>query len=150
MCLDHTKTCSCGKNSAGFHFKDDLLPFEVVSGLYCPSCSVRLGFNPGTMLLDNGWIIEFDMEIARFMGRMLPGKEAVTPEYLFDEGYCTWRGVYPADHIDSARERQALAQLAKTDPKRYFEEIKSWAGTRMKRLAREGWRKANERERVFT
>jgi hypothetical protein len=148
--MDHAKTCSCGRNSASFHFKDDVLPFEVISQLYCPSCSGSVGFNPGTMLPDNGWIIEYDMEIARFMGRTLPGSSALNPEYLFDEGYCTWRGVYPADHIDSARERQALADLAKTDPKKYFNELKSWANTRMERLAREGWRKANERESVVT
>jgi len=56
--------------------------------------------------------------------------------------------VTPTDHIDSVRERQELAQLAKTDRRRYFEEIKSWAHTRMERLAREGWRKALEREPV--
>jgi hypothetical protein len=54
--------------------------------------------------------------------------------------------VTPTDHIDSVKEREALALLAKTDRKRYFEEIKSWATGRMERLAREGWRKANERE----
>ncbi len=99
------------------------------------------------MIVDNGWIIQFDMDVARFM---LQKKAAgyITPEFIFDEGYCTWRGVTPSDHIDSVREREQLAQLAKTDRKRYFEEIKSWANNRMERLARDGWRKANERDSV--
>jgi hypothetical protein len=102
------------------------------------------------MLADNGWIIGFDMDVARFMLQNVAPADMVTPEFVFDEGYCTWRGVTPTDHIDSVKERDALAQLAKTDRKRYFEEIKSWSNKRMERLAREGWRKANEREPVKT
>jgi hypothetical protein len=102
------------------------------------------------MLSDNGWFIQYDMDVARFMLQKVAPATHVTPEFIFDEGYCTWRGVTPTDHIDSVRERQQLTQLAKTDRKRYFEEIKSWASTRMERLAREGWRKANEREPAKT
>jgi hypothetical protein len=102
--------------------------------------------DPATMVADNRWIIEYDMDVARFMMQKKTDPSFVTPEFLFDEGYCTWRGVTPTDHIDSVKEREALALLAKTDRKRYFEEIKSWATGRMERLAREGWRKANERE----
>ncbi len=56
----------------------------------------------------------------------------------------------PTDHIDSVKEREAIVQIAKTDRKRYFEAIKSWGNSRMERLAREGWRKANEREPAQT
>jgi len=97
------------------------------------------------MLYDNGWIIEYDMDIAQFIGKNLPDTH-ITPEFLFDEGYCTWRGTYPTDHLDSVREREEIIKLAKTDPKRYFKEIKRWGIERMERLAAEGWRKANERE----
>jgi hypothetical protein len=148
MCVDHKITCICGKNSVSFNFKDDILPTEVVNRLYCPSCSAPVGFNPGTMIEDNGWIIDYDMDVARFMGQKISRDQALTPEFLFDEGYCSWRGIYPNDHIDSARERQALLKLAQTDPKRYFEELKSWGTQRMERLAREGWRKAHETEPV--
>jgi hypothetical protein len=100
------------------------------------------------MLADNGWIIGFDMDVARFMLSKVAPIGRVTPEFVFDEGYCTWRGVTPSDHIDSVRERDALAQLARTDRRLYFEEIKVWAHTRMDRLAREGWRKAHEKKPV--
>jgi hypothetical protein len=148
MCLEHKISCTCGKNSASFHTKDSILPVEVVQKLYCPACSVRTVFNPETMLSDNGWTIEYDMDIARFMLRDIAHTGPISPEFLFDEGYCTWRGVYPNDHIDSVREREELVKLAQTDRKRYFEEFKNWGNKRMERLAQEGWRKAHEREKI--
>jgi hypothetical protein len=146
MCIDHARKCSCGKNSASFNFRDEILPFDTVAELYCPTCSHDVPYDNTIMLSDNGWIIEYNMEAARFLLQKVSPASGVTPEFLFDEGYCTWRGVYPRDHIDSAKERNALLQLAKTDRKRYFEEFKTWGIKRMERLAQAGWRKANERE----
>ena len=100
------------------------------------------------MLFDNGWIIEYDMDIARFMMQKISRSDEISPGFLFDEGYCTWKGVYPNDHIDSTREREELVKLATTDRKKYFEEFKKWGVNRMERLAQEGWRKAREREKV--
>jgi len=150
MCVDHSKSCSCGRNKASFNFREELLPFEAVTELYCPDCSITVPFDGATMLSDNGWIIEYNMDVARFMLQKVSSPSTIRPEFLFDEGYCTWRGVYPGDHIDSARERDALLQLAKTDKKRYFEEFKTWGLKRMERLARAGWRKAHEREPAKT
>jgi len=150
MCVDHSINCLCGKNHASFNFRDEVLPHETITKLHCPACSQGVSYNPATMLADTGWIIGFDMDVARFMLQNVAPADMVTPEFIFDEGYCTWRGVTPTDHIDSVKEREALAQLAKIDRKRYFEEIKSWSNKRMERLAREGWRKANEREPVKT
>jgi hypothetical protein len=150
MCVDHSINCSCGAHHASFNFKDDVLPHEVITGLYCPRCSDSVTRDAATMITDNGWCIAYNMEVARFMMQKIAPAHEVTPEYIFDEGYCTWRGVTPSDHIDSVRERDQLSQLAKTDPKRYFQEIKTWSISRMERLAREGWRKANEREPAKT
>jgi hypothetical protein len=146
MCVDHSLNCSCGKRHASFHFRDEVLPFKVVTNLYCPSCSSQVAHNPETMVMDNGWVIEYDMDVARFMMQKNAPAAVVTPEFIFDEGFCTWRGVTPTDHIDSVKERDALLQLAKTDRRRYFEEMKTWGINRMDRLAQEGWRKAQERE----
>lgn len=150
MCVDHSLNCSCGKNTASFNFRDDVLPFEVIMKLNCPVCSRGSAYDPSTMLEDNGWIIEFDMEVARFMLQKATPAGSVTPGFIFDEGYCTWRGVTPSDHIDSVSERNELVHLAQTDRRRYFEEFRNWSNNRMKRLAREGWRKANESEPVKT
>jgi hypothetical protein len=150
MCVDHAKICSCGQSSASFNFRDEILPYETITTLYCPVCSRDVSYDAATMLSDNGWVIEYNMEIAGVMMQKKSPLSQVTPEFLFDEGYCTWRGVYPGDHIDSAREREELLKLAKTDKKRYFEEFKTWGVKRMERLALAGWRKANEREPVKT
>ncbi|MBI5102865.1 MAG: hypothetical protein HZB33_13660 [Nitrospirae bacterium] len=143
MCVDHSMSCRCGSNSASFNFKDEVMPAEVVSGLYCPKCSGDIPYDPSAMLKDTGWIIEYDMEVARFMGQCLPSSK-ITPEYLFDEGYCTWRGVYPTDHTDSVCERAELIKLSKINPRQYLEEFKKWGIERMQRLEEEGWRKARE------
>jgi hypothetical protein len=142
MCVDHSMVCRCGKGSASFNMRDEIMPVEVIENLYCPGCSTDVRFDPETMLGDNGWIIQYDMDVAAFASHKLPAV-GVTPQYLFDEGYCTWRGVYPMDHIDSAREREELVSLAKIDRKKYLEEFRTWGVKRMERLAREGWRKAN-------
>jgi hypothetical protein len=101
------------------------------------------------MIRDNGWVIAYNMEVARFMLNHLPEPTGgITPEFLFDEGYGTWRSVTPTDGIDSVREREQILQYAKTDPKRYFAELRSWGTARMARLAQEGWRKAREASEV--
>ncbi|MDI6801309.1 MAG: hypothetical protein QMD01_04560 [Thermodesulfovibrionales bacterium] len=145
--MDHKLNCSCGEKVASLNFKDEVMPTEVITGLYCPACSDNISFDPENMILDNGWIISYDMEIAQFMGYKLPSKE-ITPEFLFDEGYCTWRGVTPTDYIDSIAEREEMIKLSKTDPKRYIAEIKDWVIRRMERLRASGWRKANGRETI--
>ena len=147
MCMEHLVVCKCGKRDASFNFKNEVMPPETIEALYCPECSTNVELDSNRMINDNGWLIHYDMDIACLYGERLPSSEAenVSPELLFDEGYVTWRGVYPGDHIDSVNERQELLKLAKTDPKRYFQEIKSWAITRMSRLKDDGWRKADER-----
>ncbi len=145
MCMAHEINCSCGSNMAGFSFKNEIMSGEVINRLYCPACSRDIKFDPETMLADNGWIIHYDMEIARFQAQKIsPKPDEVTPHFIFDKGYCTWRGIYPSDHIDSAVEREEVVKLAKINPRKYLEEIRGWANERMKRLEREGWRKARD------
>lgn len=147
MCVSYETTCLCGKGLAGFNFKDEIMSEEVISRLYCPQCSNDIKFNHETMIADNGWVIEYDMDIARFLSQKIKtgGLMNITPEFIFDEGYCTWRGIYPTDHIDSAKERDEIVKLAKINPRKYLEEFKKWGIARMDRLAKEGWRKANVR-----
>ena len=149
MCMDHAVHCHCGAKTASFQFKDSLLPPEVITDLRCPICSDGVAFDPLSMISDNGWMIVYNMDVARFMlNRIAVPTGGITPEFLFDEGYGTWRSVTPTDGIDSVREREQILQYAKTDPKRYFEELRSWGTARMARLAQEGWRKAQEAAQV--
>jgi hypothetical protein len=133
--------CACGARTANFHFRDNLLPEQVVEKLYCPACSSAVTLNADTMVADNGWIISYDMDLARSVG---PAglRPRMTPGFLFDEGYCTWNGMYPGDHIDSVREREEIKTIAKTDPREYLNRLKFWATERVERLRHEGWRKA--------
>ncbi len=144
MCVEHKKLCKCGRNSASLFFRDEVLPEEVVGMLYCPVCSQDVRYDNDTMVKDNGWIIEYDMDVVNFMRQKLPAGEA-TPDFVFDEGYCTWNGVYPTDRADSVKEREELVQLASIDKRKYIEEFRTWGVKRMERLEREGWRKANEK-----
>jgi hypothetical protein len=141
MCMAYEAKCTCGARSVSFHFKDNIMPEQVIKGLYCPSCSTGVTLDPLTMISDNGWVIRYDMEAARFMGeKHIKGE--ITPSLLLEQGYCSWNGVYPGDNIDSVREREKIIALAKTDPKEYFKKLKSWAVERMEKLKNEGWRKA--------
>ncbi len=146
MCMDHSIVCSCGRQDASFNFKNEVMPTEAIEALYCPVCSGDVSIDEKAMIGDNGWIIHYDMEVAGLYSSRLPysEKENLSPELLFDEGYITWRGVYPGDHIDSVKEREALATMAKINPNKYFVEMRSWAIDRMTRLKNEGWRKASD------
>ena len=144
MCVEHRKICACGQRSASLFFRDEVLPEGVVERLYCPSCSAEVRYDSGTMVRDNGWIIEYDMDVVTFMRQKLPAGEA-TPDFVFDEGYCTWNGIYPTDHADSLKERVELLKLSNINKKKYLEEFRSWGVRRMERLELEGWRKAIEK-----
>lgn len=141
MCMAHARKCRCGARSASFHFRDNVLSEQVIEELYCPSCSKGVAVDPSRMVTDNGWVIGYDMDAARLLVNEAL-RTRLTPEVVFDEGYASWNGMYPGDHIDSVREREAITSLAKTDPREYLNRLKSWANERMTRLRHEGWRKA--------
>lgn len=141
MCMAYEMKCSCGARSASLHFRDNILPEQVITSLHCPACSGNMVVDAGSMVSDNGWVITYNMEVAKFMGQRSI-HSPITPNMLFDEGYCTWNGMYPGDHIDSVKERGMILALAKTDPKEYLKQLKTWANERMGRLQNEGWRKA--------
>lgn len=144
MCTDHQIFCSCGAKHASLMFRDDVMPEKVIVKLYCPECSASVEFNRKTMVTDNGWVIEYDIAIAEYYASTREGDVVeMTPEIIFDQGYATWRGVYPGDHTDSMQERAELFALARTDKRRYLQEFKAWGERRMERLQQEGWRKAS-------
>lgn len=143
MCKATTRICECGQGTAVFHFLNNILPENVVSALYCPNCSGLVKFNAERMLKDNGWIIDYEIEGARlFAHEFGVPPEQITPEFIFDNGYCSWVGYTPTDQRDSYAEKAKIIALAKTDPQRYLQEIKDWTINRVKRLAAAGWRKA--------
>ena len=144
MCLEVRKTCNCGSKTAQFHLRDNVMSQEVLVKLYCPECSKDVELNPETMLMDNGWIIEYDMELARFLAvsKLMVDPESVRPGFVFDSGYACWQEMYPGEQQDVLEERKEILALQKQDPSRYLKEISSWNIARIERLKADGWRKA--------
>jgi hypothetical protein len=144
MCIEVRKTCACGKNNAQFHLRDNVMSGEVVMTLYCPECGERAAINEETMLNDNNWIIEYDMELARFLAaaKLQLSPETVTPAFLFDTGYAVWQEMYPGEQQDIFEERKDIMELVKTDATEYLKQINSWNIARVERLKQQGWRKA--------
>ena len=120
----------------------DLLPPQILSHLYCPSCSGNVRFNPDTMVKDNGWILEFDMEAARaFLMSEGVSERVITPDFIFDQGYFSWNGFTPTEIEDRMREREEIMKLAKVDRRKFIKELTSWGINRAARFKEEGWRK---------
>ena len=116
MCMEVKKECFCGKNSASFNLRDNIMIPEVVSGLYCPECSHLVKeFDSETMIDDNGWIIVYDMMLAKGIAAQKLSDAPITPELLFDQGYVTWKEIYPGELEDSKEEKARLASRASVD-----------------------------------
>ncbi|MBU0481077.1 MAG: hypothetical protein KKG47_08245 [Proteobacteria bacterium] len=143
MCMDVRKKCECGRHLIQFHLRDNILIPEVIINLYCPKCHGPENFDSLTMLNDNNWIIEYDMVMAKMMvvQKLMVDMEAVTPEFIFDRGYACWQEMYPGEHAEIKKERDAIIKLAKTDQKKYLETIQKWNIERINQLKAQGWRK---------
>lgn len=144
MCQEVRKTCSCGKNHAQFHLRDNVMEQRVIDRLFCPACSGKQEFDKETMVNDNDWVIEYDMDLARMFAitKLSMDPSQVSPELIFDEGYVTWREMYPGETEDITEERNKIIALKDSNPKEYLEAINSWAVERIQRLKEAGWRKA--------
>jgi hypothetical protein len=144
MCIAVFKKCECGSETVQFHLRDNLLGAEVISRLFCPSCPGETAFDQQAMLADNGWVIEYDMVLAKMMvsQKNLVDPGHVTPEYIFDQGYCTWLETYPGEKSDIKEEKDNILKLQETDQQQYLQEIMAWNINRLKTLKAEGWRKA--------
>lgn len=143
MCLSLQRQCSCGSDVASLFHMNSILPEEVVVAVHCPACSDQVAFNEATMIRDNGWIIEYDLDLAaRHLRRHGIDPDTLTPQRIFDEGYSSWNGLTPTDAYDKSMELQALWAESQGDRRKYFEDTKKWTMERTQRLAAAGWRKA--------
>ena len=144
MCQEVKKTCSCGQKDTTFHLRDNVMGQEVIGRLFCPSCSAAQELDSKTMVKDNNWIIEYDMDLARMfaISKLSMNPAHVSPEFIFDEGYVTWREMYPGETEDITDERNKIIPMKDSDPKEYLAAINTWAVERIQRLKDDGWRKA--------
>ncbi len=144
MCQEINRICNCGQKNASFHLRDNVMSQEVIDRLFCPQCSGEIKQDRETMVKDNGWMIEYDMDLARMYAitKLTMDPAHVKPEFIFDEGYVTWREMYPGETKDIAGEREKIIAMKEDNPKEYLTAISSWAVERIERLKTEGWRKA--------
>lgn len=144
MCIEVRKSCECGKHRVQFHLRDNVMSNEVLANLYCPDCLVSSQFNGKTMINDNNWVIEYDMELAQFLAvsKLQVNPETVTPEYLFDCGYATWLEMYPGEQKDVLEERKEIMELLDRDRAEYLKQLTRWNIARVEQLKADGWRKA--------
>lgn len=144
MCIDVRKTCECGASTVQFHLKDNLMLPEVVTRVFCPSCPGDTSFDDKTMLSDNGWSIEYDMILAKFLanGKLAVPVEEVTPAFLFDNGYACWLEMYPGEQEAIKAEKEQLMRLREKDQSEYLTAITSWNIDRINKVKAAGWRKA--------
>jgi hypothetical protein len=142
MCTAIIKSCSCG-GQVSLHHVNSYLPEEAVVAVYCPDCEDDVVLDEATMVEDNGWVIEYDMDIVAYhLAQHGIDPSGITPQKVFDESYSTWNGLTPTDSYDKAMELHEIMSRTGSDKRRYFEEIKEWTKSRTERLAEEGWRKA--------
>ncbi|MCP4345434.1 MAG: hypothetical protein GY795_07900 [Desulfobacterales bacterium] len=144
MCMHQKLSCVCGKKLAYIFHRDDILPEEVIMNIHCPECRNRAGFSKSTMIEDVGWIIEYDMEAAVFYLRASGVSDSITPDFIFDNDYCSWYGVSPTDLDENARVHKELLPLQKTDKLLYFNKLKQTRMAHFEELKKAGWRKAQK------
>lgn len=144
MCIEVRKSCECGKHQAQFHLRDNIMSKEVLVSLRCPNCAENEKVDETTMLNDNNWVIEYDIELAQFLAasKLQIAPDTVTPAFIFDSGYATWQEMYPGEQQDILEERKDIMELLKTDSTEYLKQINSWNIARVERLKQAGWRKA--------
>jgi hypothetical protein len=143
MCIDVRKTCECGTHTVQFHLRDNIMPPQVISRLFCPSCPGNSAFDNGSMLYDNDWIIEYDMDLAQTMleKKLQIDPEDVNPEFIFDKSYACWQEMYPGEQKDIKEDREKIIELLQQDRNVYLHAMQNWNIERIERLKSAGWRK---------
>lgn len=142
MCESYKMKCECGKKQAEIFFGKMLLDEKALKRLYCPECSGEDLIETTDKVLDNGWVLELDMEhIRSYTSTFGVTPEDLTACWIFDYGYVTWVGITPDDSENRNRERAEIQELAKKDMHAYLKAMREWGIEREKRFTREGWRK---------
>jgi hypothetical protein len=146
MCIDVRKKCECGSYTVQFHLRDNIMTGQVIARLYCPTCPGNRGFDAESMLCDNDWIIEYDMELARGLlaTKLQMDRDEVMPGFIFDSGYACWQEMYPGEKADIKEEREKIIELLQEDRSLYLQTMQEWNIARIKRLKAAGWRKAQQ------
>ena len=146
MCIDVRKICECGRHTVQFHLRDNIMMPQVIARLFCPECPGDRAYDRATMVYDNDWIIEYDMELARTMlaQKLQIDQDDVVPEFIFDRGYACWQEMYPGEQEDIREEREKIIELLQQDRNVYLQTMQDWNIARIQRLKSAGWRKVQQ------
>ena len=146
MCMDVRKTCECGASNVQFHLRDNVMLPETINRIFCPSCPGDTTFNEENMLQDNGWVIEYEMILAKFLAseKLAVSANEVVPSFLFDNGYACWLEMYPGEKESIKSEKEQLLRLHENDQTEYLKAITSWNIERINKVKAAGWRKARQ------
>jgi len=142
MCFHQRIRCFCGKNEAFLFYRDNVLPEEVLVEVFCPDCRSMAEWDPESMIDDGGWILHYDMEIASFYLKQKGINVKPTPEFLFDQEYCSWYGLSPDDIDANIRLTEELAPLKDKNLALYFNTFRKKRLERVEKLKKQGFRKA--------
>jgi len=142
MCMSIKRRCVCGADEAEFMHRDNILPAGVLINLYCPQCRHQADGDPAAMLEDGGWMLEFDLEEAAYLLWQKGISQEATPDFIFDQGYCSWNGLTPNDVEARSRLHQELAPLLSQDRLQYITRLKQCMLEHVAALKAAGWRKA--------
>lgn len=63
MCESYILECQCGEKKGEIFFGKMLLDERSVKQLFCPNCSMRNNDNQQHRVLDNGWVLELNMDV---------------------------------------------------------------------------------------
>jgi hypothetical protein len=142
MCESYILKCQCGNKKGEIFFGKMLLDKSSVKQLFCPNCSMGQDGARQNRVLDNGWVLELNMDIiGAHSSTFGMDTTSITADWIFDSGYVTWVGITPDDTETRNIEREQIQQLAKSDILAYIKAMKEWGIEREKRFIREGWRK---------
>jgi hypothetical protein len=142
MCESYILKCQCGDKKGEIFFGKMLLDESSVKQLFCPNCSRGHDERQQDRILDNGWVLELNMDIIKSHAATFGmAADSISADWVFDSGYVTWVGITPDDTERRNRERDKIQQLAKTDILTYINAMKEWGIGREKRFSKEGWRK---------
>ena len=142
MCQSYQNVCIYGKRTTEIFFGRMILDETSVSEVYCPDCSQNIETDRDSRVWDNGWVIELNLEVVKAHAAVMEiSPEAITADWIFDQGFVTWVGITPDDHQTREKERNEFQNLAKTDLLAYMQAMKEWGLNREKRFIEEGWRK---------
>jgi hypothetical protein len=146
MCIDVRKTCECGAHTVQFHLRDNIMAPQVISRLFCPACPGETPIDTTTMLCDNDWMIEYDMELAGVLlaQKLQIDQNDVSPEFIFDKGYACWQEMYPGEQKDIKEDREKIIELLQQDRNVYLHAMQNWNIERIERLKSAGWRKVQQ------